>query len=340
MPVRNSQPDLAPRFRHCRTILEIPATPNRLTMRDSVSGPRALPLQRQSPGRHLVAPLSVLQSLCRPHAFVRWAMAVVAAFVAMTPLGSLSADAPGSQASGPKADLRAGLALLVSDDPNIEREDAVNSLRRAAERGDLSARFNLAYLYWSSLDPDVQDDRMALQLFLDVAKTGDPYAAANVGTFLHQGIGVRQNPAAARAWYEVAAKGGLSNPAWRLAMMFERGNGVRRDLLETYTWLDIADDLSPRATEPREASGAAQRRDDLATRLSAAQISRARDRARTWLAARNPSANCDAESTRFGSRLPLTTRKARRFRHGLTVSSGSCARGSRFRRAPESRAGR
>jgi hypothetical protein len=198
-------------------------------------------------------------------------------------------------------EFRTGLSLLLGDSPDDERSDAIPWLRRAADRGNLSAKFHLADFYWSSVDVSgLHDDRKALQLFLEVARTGDPYAAANVGALFHQRSANSTDLAKARMWYEAAAKGGLSNPAWRIAAMFERGvAGVRRDLVEAYTWLDIADDLAPMATEPQETSAAAQRRDELARQMTAAQIARAQLRARTWLAARPLSGRCDGPPNRI-----------------------------------------
>ena len=220
------------------------------------------------------------------------------ALVAITPIVHF-AHARGSQPADSKAELRTGLSLLIDPSPEVEKRDAIPWLRRAADRGDVSAKFHLADVYWSSLDADVQDNRKALQLFLEVAQTGDPYAAANAGALFHASAD-RKDLAKARTWYEVAAKGGLSNPAWRIAAMFERGvDGVGRDLVEAYKWLDIADDLAPLATEPQEASAAAQRRDELAKQMTAAQITRAQVRARAWLAARPRSGHCDAQPNRI-----------------------------------------
>lgn len=222
----------------------------------------------------------------------------VFALVVMTPTVYF-AHARERQPADSKAELRTGLSLLINESPEIERRDAIPWLRRAADRGDVSAKFHLADLYWSSLGSDVQDDRKALQLFLEVAQTGDPYAAANAGALFHASAD-RRDLAKARTWYEAAAKGGLSNPAWRLAAMFERGvDGVRRDLVEAYKWLDIADDLAPLATQPQETSAAAQRRDELAKQMTVAQIARAQVRARAWLAARPRSGHCDAQSGRI-----------------------------------------
>ena len=205
-----------------------------------------------------------------------------------------SASAQARQPADAEVELRTGLSLLVNESPDVDRSDAIPWLRRAADRGDLSAKFHLADLYWSSFHVSgVHDDREALQLFLEVAQTGDPYAAANAGAIFSSAD--RTDLAKARTWYEAAAKGGLSNPAWRLAWMFEHGvDGVRRDLGEAYKWLDIAANLAPLATEPQEAAAAAQRRDELARQMTAAQIARAKTRAQTWLAARTPSSQCAA----------------------------------------------
>src|SRR4029078_13024900 len=105
------------------------------------------------------------------------------------------------------------------------------------------------------------------QLCLKGAEAEVACSAANAGARFHASAD-RKDVAKARTWYEVAAKGGLSNPPWGIASMFERGvDGVGRDLGEAYKWLDIAEDLAPLATEPQEASAAAHRRDELAKQM-------------------------------------------------------------------------
>lgn len=213
------------------------------------------------------------------------------------------------QASDAKVELRTGLGLLVNESPDVERGDAIPWLRRAADRGDVSAKFHLADFYSSSFEASgFQDNRKALQLFLEVAQTGDPYAAANAGAMFHARWPDRTDLANAREWYEAAAKGGLSNPAWRIAWMFEHGDGVRRDLEEAYKWLDIADDLAPLGTQPQETSAAAQRRDELARQMTAVQIRSAQTRARTWLAARSRSGHCDAQPNQIRTVMTVDDR--------------------------------
>jgi hypothetical protein len=202
-----------------------------------------------------------------------------------------------------KAELRQGLSSFIAGQEDTEdtRSNAIAPLTRSANRGNASARFHLAHLYWSP--GDLSNDQKARKLFLAVAKTGDPYAAANIGTFLHQGIAGPVDLASARIWYERAAKGGLANPAWRLAWMFEHATGVRRDLVEAYKWLDIAAKLAPLAMEPQESSGAAARRDELAARMSTNEISSAQRRSDRWMAARASSA-CQTQPDRI--RLAVT----------------------------------
>jgi len=107
------------------------------------------------------------------------------ALVAITPTVHF-AHARGSQPADSRSELRTGLSLLVSASPDIEKRDAIPWLRRAADRGDVSAKFHLADVYWSSLDADAQDDRKALQLFLEVAQTGDPFFVYPAITYAHK----------------------------------------------------------------------------------------------------------------------------------------------------------
>lgn len=257
----------------------------------------------------------IIRVMYRTYLFQRWRVLPLAAIVLGRPPAANPADmlpwpsnmAPAScqvherqgRSADPKTDLRTGLSVLIGRDPDVETREAIDWFQRAADHGDSSAKFHLAHLYWSALDPDVRNDQKAMKLFLDVAKAGDPYAAANVGTFFHQGIANRKDLPNARVWYEVAAKGGLANPAWRLAWMFEHAIGVRRDLIEAYKWLDIATRLVPLATEPNERSGAAQRRDELGNRMSVEQVSQAQARSQAWLARLTPYDSCNTQQGRI-----------------------------------------
>jgi hypothetical protein len=211
---------------------------------------------------------------------------------------------PGRSAD-PKAELRTGLTLLVGAESDAEKAEAIRWLRRAALHGDSSAKFHLAHIY-SSTDLTWRDDRKAFQLLrkafqllLDVAKAGDPYAAAELGSSFREGLTNRQDFRQARVWCEAAARGGLANPAWQLAWMFEKGLGVRQDLIEAYKWLDIATRLAPMPGESYELSGTARHRDELADRMSAEQISRARARSQAWLATLPPYDNCNTQQNRI-----------------------------------------
>jgi hypothetical protein len=210
-----------------------------------------------------------------------------------------------------KGELRKGLALLIDGDQDVTRlraddasedREAISWLRRAADHGDYSAKFHLARWYWSA--NDVANERKALRLFLDVANTGDPYAAHYVAGFFRDGIGMPRDLRKARTWDEVAAKGGLSNSAWRLAWMFEHATGVRRDVVEAYKWFDVATHLAPLATEPQETSGAAKSRDALAKTMSPDELSQAQARSRAWLASNSSFDSCNAQQARI--RLVVT----------------------------------
>lgn len=104
------------------------------------------------------------------------------------------------------ADLRSGLrAMDVSD-----YATALKELTPVAERGDVTAQFNLAkiYLYgWGVKKNEVE----AAKWFRKAAEQGDSKARKMLAHMYEQGIGVQKNPAEAEKWRSMPAEKGSTS---------------------------------------------------------------------------------------------------------------------------------
>ena len=90
--------------------------------------------------------------------------------------------------------------------PNAEY---VKSERRAAERGDASAQFRLAVMYYYGQGVP-QDYTEAANWFRKAAQLGDAVAQKNLGVMYGKGEGVPQSHAEAFIWTSISAKSGDS----------------------------------------------------------------------------------------------------------------------------------
>ena len=92
------------------------------------------------------------------------------------------------------------------------------------------------------------------------------------------GEGVPENDLVASTWYKAAAEQGATDAQLNLGMLLANGEGVRRDDVQAYKWLELASRTAE--IEVRRAA-----RDVLATlsgRMTEAQIAMARELARQW----------------------------------------------------------
>ena len=84
--------------------------------------------------------------------------------------------------------------------------------------------------------------------------------------------------AVARQWYEQAAAQGLADAQTSLGMLYEEGLGVPQDNVRTYMWYSLAASHSTGASLKL----AADRRDEVAGRMTSAQIGEAKKLAQKW----------------------------------------------------------
>lgn len=119
----------------------------------------------------------------------------------------------GSTGASPAVD-GSKLPAVVSD-PDLARQAFVDALA-AFERG----------LYGQAYD-----------IWLPLARGGDPAAQRNVGHLFRFGLGRPQDFHEAVSWYRRAADAGLARAQANLAMMYLRGQGVEQDAETAAYWM-------------------------------------------------------------------------------------------------------
>ena len=110
------------------------------------------------------------------------------------------------------------------------------------------------------------------------AEQGDAEAQYYLGVSYDFGVGVPQDGVESVAWYLKAAEQGHAEAPGDLGWMYAIGLVVTQDNVEGHMWLTIA--ASRSTGEERER--AVTLRDDLATRMTPADLSEAQRRAMEW----------------------------------------------------------
>jgi uncharacterized protein len=125
------------------------------------------------------------------------------------------------------------------------------------------------------------DYETAARLLRPLADHGDPFPQTMLGGMYEMGDGVRQNYATAATWYRKAAEQGFAVAQVSLARLYEQGRGVPQDYVQAFKWyvLAIGGYDMPAANTAAEAKKA---RDDLAAKMTQAQIDEGAKQIREW----------------------------------------------------------
>ncbi len=126
--------------------------------------------------------------------------------------------------------------LLISG----HKEEAINNWQKLADEGDTNARYALAILYsdaefiglCSIKDFCKNNYKKAQKLYEELYDEGDPraaYALAEIYDFYW-----RFNKAF--KYYLFAAERGVPEAQYNVANMYERGEGTRKDLVQSVRW--------------------------------------------------------------------------------------------------------
>jgi TPR repeat protein len=121
------------------------------------------------------------------------------------------------------------------------------------------------------------DYATALRLWRSLADQGNARAQYNLGSMYALGRGVPQNHAEAVKWTRLAADQDDAEAQFSLDEMYTFGYGVPQDHVLAHMWFNLS------AAQGNQL--AAGRRDRMATRMTPAQIAKARKLAREWCSA-------------------------------------------------------
>lgn len=154
---------------------------------------------------------------------------------------------------------------VVPQDP----AEAAYWYRKAAGHDFPLAQSGLASMYASGRGL-YQDYEQAALWYRKAAAEGVADAQNGLGDLYAKGQGVPQDDAEAAYWYLKAAEQGLADACRNLGTFYSLGRGVPFDNVRAYMWFSVAPDRSAR--------------DDVASRMTSAEIAEAERLAREWKA--------------------------------------------------------
>jgi len=124
------------------------------------------------------------------------------------------------------------------------------------------------------------DDRLATYAlshekeFRASAEQGNAEAQYHLALIYDRGIGVKNDDGEALKWYRQAAEQGYAKAQYNLGMMYYFGKGVPQDKVTGYQWVILAADRSEKAAMDAKPA--------LARKMSDEQLTNARTAAKAW----------------------------------------------------------
>ena len=150
---------------------------------------------------------------------------------------------------------------------------AADWYQRAAAQGLAPAQYRLGSLYEKGHGV-TRDISMAEMWYMRAADQGNRKAMHNLAVLNAQGAKGEADFSEAARWFRQAAEHGLRDSQFNLAILYARGLGVDADQKEAYKWFAIA------AAQGDNEAG--QKRDEIASSLSADDVAVAKRMARNW----------------------------------------------------------
>jgi TPR repeat protein len=149
--------------------------------------------------------------------------------------------------------------------------------RKAADQGDAGAQYNLGVLYDGGLGLP-QDHARAAVWYRKAANLGHADSESNLGSLYDSGEGVTKDHVLAASWYHKAAEHGSAAGQNNLGVSYLYGIGVPQDYAEAYFWLNLA----AAGMQGKDQAKAIENRNNVAAKLTPAELSREQERARKW----------------------------------------------------------
>jgi localization factor PodJL len=160
-----------------------------------------------------------------------------------------------------------------------DQEEAARWYERAASKGLAPAQFRYASLLEKGTGVK-KNLGQARKLYLAAATQGHAKAMHNLAVLYAEGIDGKPDYATAALWFRKAAQGGIADSQYNLGVLCARGLGTDKNIAEAFKWFSLA-----AAQGDREA---AKKRDEVAARLDADELSGARESAKTFVAEPQP----------------------------------------------------
>lgn len=160
----------------------------------------------------------------------------------------------------------------------LDRGDYATALRLfrpLAEQGDASAQHHLGIMYRQGWGVP-RDYAEAAKWCRRAAEQGYANAQYSLAIMYRRGEGMPRNFAEAVRWYHKAAEQGHFPAQFNLGGMYENGAGVPQNYVQAYKWYSLS------AAREEVGSAARMSRDEVATKMTPAQIAEAQKLAREW----------------------------------------------------------
>jgi TPR repeat protein len=152
------------------------------------------------------------------------------------------------------------------------------TLRQQAASGKAEAQCGLGMMYEAGLGVHKDSSKAALWL-RKAAEQGVAPAQFDLGELYYHGQGVPQDDKQAAVWFRKAAEQNFSPAQYALGALCTQGRGVPQDNEEAYFWFDLA---AAGKMDAKMMETAAKTRDETASHLTPADLSRVQERAREW----------------------------------------------------------
>jgi TPR repeat protein len=160
-------------------------------------------------------------------------------------------------------------------------QKSITAFRQRADNGDAAAKCGLGLMYAQGKGVP-QDYAQAAAWWRKAAEQGIYLTQSMLGHLYQKGQGVPQDYAQAALWYRKAAGLGDVDARGKLGAFYMMGQGVPQDYAEAYFWSDLA---AAGKQEAPQAEAVTTIRDEAASHLTPADLSRVQERARKWFEA-------------------------------------------------------
>ena len=198
---------------------------------------------------------------------------------AVTGIGDLPAGfgSAGLRKAAQDGDARAvyELASKAADGPANQRDPklALRLFERAAVAGLAPAQFRVGNMFEKGIGTQ-RDLSLARIWYQRAAERGNAKAMHNLAVLHAEGAAGKPDYAMATEWFRRAAELGVRDSQYNLAVLLGRGLGAPTDLAQSFVWFSVA------AGQGDEDAG--RKRDEVAQRLKAEDLTSAKAVAASW----------------------------------------------------------